>query len=204
MADVITKEQIQNEIQEEVKEVVVESMKVVKRYIDEHSIDNTAKREELKNEIADEIAKKYDFENEKEKLEKASKVADTLLGLFDANNDAEISPQEFLDKLNSIYAQLETTNKLTDDLKGLAEQVTDLKSYVDTKIGEVNGAINSLKTDISENAEKIKNLEANVKTNFFTKDDIKAMMTINKDEIVKEVEAIFYPTDDTQGDGATL
>jgi len=200
----ITKEQLQNEIQAEVKGVIVDSMQIVKRYIDEHSIDNVAKREELKNEIADAIAQKYDFENEKEKLEKASKVADTLLGLFDANEDAEISPQEFLDKLNSIYAQLETTNKLTDDLANLASQVTDLKSYVDTKIGEINGAINSVKADISTNADEIKTLKANVETNFFTKDDVKAMLVINKDEIVKEVEAIFYPTDDTQGDGATL
>jgi len=166
----ITKEQLQNEIQAEVKGVIVDSMQIVKRYIDEHSIDNTAKREELKNEIADAIAQKYDFENEKEKLEKASKVADTLLGLFDANEDAEISP--------SIYAQLETTNQINEQLVDLAKEVGSLRSYVDAQL-----------------------------QNFFTKDDIKEIMTINKDEIVNAVKGIFYPAineNNSNGDGATL
>ncbi len=119
MAD-ITKEQIQQEVQEEVKSVLVSSMEVVKKYVDEHSIDNQAKRDELKQEIANAIAEQYDFAGQSEQIQKAVSVADTLLGLFDTNEDGTINPQEFLDKLNSIYAQLETTNQIKSDLVDLA------------------------------------------------------------------------------------
>lgn len=204
MAETITKEQIQQEVQEEVKEVIIESMQVVKQYVDENSIKNEAERNALKKEIADAIAQKYDFENEKEKLDRASEVADTLLGLFDANEDSKIDPQEFLDKLNSIYSQLETTNKLSEDLQGLAAQVADLKTYIDTKIGEVNGKIDTLNTAVSKSQADITAIEANLSTNYFTKEEVQVVLSINKDEIVNEVRNIFYPASDDNGDGATL
>ena len=58
MAETITKEEVQNEIQTEVKAVVTESMQVVKKYVDDNSIDNTAKRDALKTEIENAIAEK--------------------------------------------------------------------------------------------------------------------------------------------------
>jgi len=135
MADVVTKEDIANEVNADIKELLVESSKVVKQYIDEHSIDNTAKRDELKTEIENAIAKKYDFENEKAKLDKASEVAETLLGLFDADNNGELDPKEFLNKLDEIYAKLGTTDELQGKLEDLAKQATDLKSetFLDLK-----------------------------------------------------------------------
>ena len=172
----ITKEQIQQEIQQEVKEVLVSSMEVVKRYVDEHSIDNEAKREELKNEIADAIAEQFDFEGERDKIEKAANVAETLLGIFDTDEDGTINPQEFLDKLNSIYAQLETTNQIKDDLLALAQEVGGLKSRVEA-------------------------VEANF-ANYFTKSEIAEALAINKEEIVTKVAAVFYPN--VQEDGVTL
>ena len=175
MAD-ITKEQLQQEIQEEVKEVLVSSMEVVKQYVDEHSIDNEAKREELKNEIANAIAQQYDFEGERDKIEKAANVAETLLGIFDTNEDGTINPQEFLNKLNSIYAQLETTNQIQSDLVELAQQVGALSQRIDA-------------------------VEAKF-ADYFTKQEVLDALTLNKDEIVSAVTNVFYPS--AEGDGATL
>jgi len=199
MADVITKEDIANEVNAEIKELLVESSKVVKQYIDEHSIDNTAKREELKAEIADAIAKKYDFENEKAKLDKASAVAETLLGLFDADENGELDPKEFLSKLDEIYAKLGTTDELQGKLEDLAKQATDLKSELDAKIAEVTGRTKT-------NSDNIAKLQAQI-TNVFTKEEVKEALSINKDEILSAVNDIFYPTKENSqdnGDGATL
>jgi len=203
MADAITKEQIQNEVQAEVKNVIVESMQVVKKYIDEHSIDNVAKREVLKAEIEDAIAKKYDFADEKAKLEEASKVADTLLGLFDADKNGEIDPKEFLNKLNSIYAQLDTTTQLGKDVEAVVNSVKDLQNQIDTKISEVNGSIKAVSDNVAKAQADIQAVEANLTTNYFTKEEIEVALQINKDEIVNEVQNLFYPKTNN-GDGATL
>jgi len=199
MADVVTKEDIANEVNAEIKELLVESSKVVKQYIDEHSIDNTAKREELKTEIADAIAKKYDFENEKAKLDKASEVAETLLGLFDADENGELDPKEFLSKLDEIYAKLGITDELQGKLEDLAKQATDLKSELDAKIAEVTGRTKT-------NSDNIAKLQAQI-TNVFTKEEVKEALSINKDEILEAVNEVFNSTKDNSqdnGDGATL
>ena len=196
MADVVTKEDIANEVNAEIKELLVESSKVVKQYIDEHSIDNTAKRDELKTEIENAIAKKYDFENEKAKLDKASEVAETLLGLFDADNNGELDPKEFLNKLDEIYAKLGTTDELQGKLEDLAKQATDLKSELDTKIAEVTGRTKT-------NSDNISKLQAQM-TNIFTKEEVKEALNINKDEIISAVNGVFNPTSNDNGDGATL
>jgi len=199
MADVVTKEDIANEVNAEIKELLVESSKVVKQYIDEHSIDNTAKRDELKTEIENAIAKKYDFENEKAKLDKASEVAETLLGLFDADNNGELDPKEFLNKLDEIYAKLGTTDELQGKLEDLAKQATDLKSELDSKIAEVTGRTKT-------NSDNIAKLQAQM-TNIFTKEEVKEALTINKDEILSAVNELFNPTssdNSNNGDGATL
>jgi len=203
MAETITKEEVQNEIQTEVKAVVTESMQVVKKYVDDNSIDNTAKRDALKTEIENAIAEKYDFENEKAKLDQASKVADTLLGLFDADENGEINPQEFLDKLNSIYANLDTTTQLGKDVEAVVNSVKDLQSQIDTKIAEVNGSIKTVSDNVSKAQADIQAVEANLTTNFFTKEEVQSAIQINKDEIVQAVNDVFYPSEDN-GDGATL
>jgi len=206
MADVVTKEDITNEVNAEIKELLVESSKVVKKYIDEsieyvkeNSIANKVKRDELKTEIENAIAKKYDFENEKAKLDKASEVAETLLGLFDADSNGELDPKEFLAKLDEIYAKLGTTDELQGKLEDLAKQATDLKSELDTKIAEVTGRTKS-------NSDNIAKLQAQI-TNVFTKEEVKEALTINKDEIISAVNEIFNPTSSDKsnnGDGATL
>lgn len=202
--NVLTKEDVKAEIQADIKDVITQSMQVVKKYVDDNSIKNKVERDALKTEIENSLATKFDFENEKEKIDKASEVANTLLGLFDADNNGEIDPKEFLNKLNSIYAQLDTTNKLSGDLENLAKQLTDVKSYIDGKIGEAKGAIDTINSNVSKIDETLKSVNANIQANYFTKEDVKDMMSINKDDIISEVTNIFYPSTDNQGDGATL
>ena len=205
----VTNKQLQAEVQAELKKVISGTVKAVKGYVDEHSIDNTVKREDLQNEITEAIAKKYDFKSEKEKLEKASGVANTLLGLFDTDGNNEIDPKEFLGKLNSIYSQLGTTTKISNDLVALAKQVTDNKSYTDTKIGEVTGNMKTLAVDLSEVKEFSKKVRADLDTEFFTKSDVKSVLAFSKEEILAEVESILGMKQDQKqatkkGNGATL
>ena len=200
MADVVTKEELNQELQNEMKEILTQTSQIVKKYIDEHSVENEDVKNALKEEITDAIAKNFNFEEEKGKIEKASQVADTLLGIFDADESGDITAEEFMNKLNEIYAKLETTNELSDELKKLAQQLSDLKTYVDNKIAEVNGAINSVKSDVSQNTQAIQSLSTNV----FTKAEVEEIITVNKDEIINEVSGVFYPSADENGDGATL
>ncbi len=200
MADVVTKEELNQELQNEMKEILTQTSQIVKKYIDEHSVENEDVKNALKEEITDAIAKNFNFEEEKGKIEKASQVADTLLGIFDADESGDITAEEFMNKLNEIYAKLETTNELSDELKKLAQQLSDLKTYVDNKIAEVNGVINSVKSDVSQNTQAIQSLSTNV----FTKAEVEEIITVNKDEIINEVSGVFYPSADENGDGATL
>jgi len=206
MADTLTKEELQTQVQEEVKETIVESMAVVKKYVDENSIENTVKRDALKEEIANAIAEKYDFEAEKEKLEKANGVAETLLGIFDSDGNGEVSPDEFLKKLDSVYAQLKSTNELSGKLDDLAAQVADLKPYIDEKIAEVNGSIKTVSDAQAKTEANLQVVEANLTTNYFTKEDVQAAVEIKKDEIVAAVNELFFPSTDSSddGDGATV
>jgi len=200
----MTQEELNSQIQSEVKEVIVESSKVIKQYIDNNSIQNPDVREQVKNEIADQIAKKYDFENEKTKLEEASKVAETLLGIFDTDESGDITPEEFMNKLNSIYAELEDTNKLSEDLQSLVTTFNTFKDEVAKELGALDGRITTNANAIQNMGNDLAQLKTNVETNYFTKDDVAGALSINKDEILDEVKNVFGIVTEEDGDGATL
>jgi len=198
----MTQEELNTQIQSEVKEVIVESSKVIKQYIDNNSIQNPDVREQVKNEIADQIAQKYDFENEKAKLEEASKVAETLLGIFDSDESGDITPEEFMKKLNSIYAELEDTKKLSDDLQALVDRVSSIYTELKDSITKVDGRVTEVANNLSNTNDTLTQLKTNVETNFFTKDDVAGALSINKDEIIDEVKSIFGMNTEDNGDGA--
>ena len=153
----MTKEELQAMTQEELKSLVVETSKVIKQYVDE----NTISKDEV------------------EKIEKANTLAESLIGLFDENGDDAISKEEFVNKLNEIYATLSNVKEIKDQITNLAKSI---------------GAI----------SKDVENLKANVETNFFTKDDVAGALSINKDEIIDEVKSIFGMNTEEDGDGATL
>jgi len=153
----MTKEELQAMTQEELKSLVVETSKVIKQYVDE----NTISKDEV------------------EKIEKANTLAESLIGLFDENGDNAISKEEFVNKLNEIYATLNNVKEIKDQITNLAKNI---------------GAI----------SKDIENLKANVETNFFTKNDVAGALSINKDEILDEVKSIFGMNTEENGDGATL
>ena len=153
----MTKEELQAMTQEELKSLVVETSKVIKQYVDE----NTISKDEV------------------EKIEKANTLAESLIGLFDENGDDAISKEEFVNKLNEIYATLNNVKEIKDQITNLAKNI---------------GAI----------SKDIENLKANVETNFFTKDDVAGALSINKDEIIDEVKFILGMNTEDNGDGATL
>jgi len=153
----MTKEELQAMTQEELKSLVVETSKVIKQYVDE----NTISKDEV------------------EKIEKANTLAESLIGLFDENGDDAISKEEFVNKLNEIYATLSNVKEIKDQITNLAKSI---------------GAI----------SKDVENLKANVETNFFTKDDVAGALSINKDEIIDEVKSIFGMNTEENGDGATL
>jgi chromosome segregation ATPase len=200
----MTQEELNTQIQAEVKEVIVESSKVIKKYIDDNSIQNPDVRAKVEEEIANSIAKKYDFENEKSKLDEASKVAEVLLGLFDTDESGDITPEEFMNKLNSIYAELETTNKLSDDLQNLVDRVSSIYEELKTSIANVDGRVTEVSNALSNTNDTLAQVKTNIETNFFTKDEVSSALTINKDEILDEVKEVFGIVTEDNGDGATL
>jgi len=193
MAEVVTKEELQQEIQNEIKELLVESAQIVKQYVDEHSIDNPEKREELKTEIADYIAQKYDFEAEKEKLEKASEVAEALLKVFDEDNDGGLDAKEILDKLAAVTENTQKIEDIEKEISGISETIENIRNLIGDRLAELKGYVDAVKADLAKTDATVKEVEARLNTQYFTKEEVKVALTINKDDIIVDVRKVFFP-----------
>ncbi len=151
----MTKEELKQLTQEELKTIAVETSKVIKQYIDE----NTISPEQV------------------EELEKANKLAESLLGLFDSNEDGAITLDEFVKKLNEIYATLSNVKELKEQILSIAKDLGALIERVDA-------------------------LEKNLSENYFTKAEAEEIFTFDTDSIVSEVRAVFFPETIEDSDGA--
>jgi len=196
MAEVITKEELQKEIHDEIKQLLVESAQIVKQYVDEHSIDNPAKRDELKTEIANYIAQKYDFEAEKAKLEEASKVAEALLKVFDENSDGSLDVKEVIEKLSAVADNTKKIEDIEKEISGISTTIDAIQKLVGDKIAELKGYVEAVKADLAKTDATVREVEARLNTQYFTKEEIKVALTINKDDIVVDVRKIFFPESD--------
>jgi DNA repair exonuclease SbcCD ATPase subunit len=150
----MTAEELQAFNTTQLKEIAVSVAQSVKDYVD----NNTLSPEDV------------------EKLERANTLAESLLGLFDSDEDGSITLEEFTAKLDEIYATLSGVQELQNQITNLAQNLGALTNRVDT-------------------------LENNLSTNYYTKSEIETALTVNKDEIIQAVNQVFNPTD---GDGATL
>jgi len=193
MADVITKEELQQEIHDEIKELLVESAQIVKQYVDEHSIDNPAKRDELKTEIANYIAQKYDFEAEKAKLEEASKVAEALLKVFDENEDGSLDVKEVLDKLSAVADNTKKIEDIEKEISGISTTIDNIQKLIGDKVAELKGYVEAVKADLAKTDATVREVEARLNTQYFTKEEVKVALTINKDDIIVDVRKVFFP-----------
>ena len=150
----MTAEELQAFNTAQLKDIAVSVAQSVKDYVD----NNTLSPEDV------------------EKLERANTLAESLLGLFDSDEDGSITLEEFTAKLDEIYATLSGVQELQNQITNLAQNLGALTNRVDT-------------------------LENNLSTNYYTKSEIETALTVNKDEIIQAVNQVFNPTD---GDGATL
>jgi predicted transcriptional regulator len=151
----MTAEEIKQLTQEEMKTIVVETSKVIKQYIDE----NTISPEQV------------------EELERANKLAESLLGLFDSNEDGAITLDEFVQKLDEIYATLSSVKELKDQILNIAKDLGALVGRVDA-------------------------IESNLTENYLTKSDVESILTIDTDSIIGEVRNVFFPETVADSDGA--
>jgi len=172
-----SKEELQALNEEQVKSLLVQSSQVVKRYVDER---DEATKSELQGAIVDELSK---VEGLGENLEKLQELSEAFVSVFDENSDGKITPEEIIAKISLVNANID---KVAGDLNSLGDIVGDLETKI--AVNETN--IKSTQTDVAT-------LQATVNNELFTKDDVRQILTVAGDAVVKAVEDVFYPADDS-------
>ncbi len=182
----MTKQELQQNIQAEIKDVIVSTTQAIKKYVD-------GRDEVLKSELIDEITKQLSgVKGLNEDLSKLQKMAEAFAKVFDENKDGKITADEIVAKLALIQSNID---KVAADLANTNANVENLQKALNKLAGEIDGKIAGAKEEI----------KAYVSDNYFTKVEVNDALKINKDEILKEVNAVLFGNDkDNQGDGATL
>lgn len=173
-----SKEELQALNETQVKELLVQSSQIVKKYIDER---DEATKTELQEVIVDELS---GIEGLGSDLEKLKSLSEAFVSVFDADKDGNITPDEIIAKVSLLQANID---KVAGDLSSLDGMVDELK----TKLSVNEANIKSAQTDVTT-------LQATVKNELFTKDEVKEILAVDTGVVIKAVEDVFFPSGDTK------
>jgi len=176
--------ELQNLILTKEKELILKVADVIKSYTD-NKVSVTA--DELKKEIVDTLSK---VDGLGEQLEKIQKMADAFTKVFDENKDGTITAEEIVAKLAAIQANID---KVASDLKALSDKEAQDVENLLQKIAKVDGKVDANTASIQKVDDAVKAVDAKLITNYFTKDEIEALVTTSFDSIIEEVEKLFNP-----------
>ena len=140
-----------------------------------------------------------------EDLAKVKEMSEAFASVFDTDGDGKVTADEILAKIAQI------TTRITN----LDSKVENYKGEVDNRLDGLGGGLDALSqglqdvsASVSQNNDSIVNLTANLQTNYFTKEDINTILTLNKQEILDEVDDMLADNEDNgdggDGDGETV
>ena len=190
----MTEKELQALLQEQTKDVITGLASKVKSFVD-------CKVTVAKNELKDQITKELSgVEGLADNLEKLQKLADAFVKVFDENSDGTISADEIIAKISAIQANID---KVASDLANYKGEVKSLFDGVNKAIGELKDRVGALELAVAKNSDEIASIKADLSTKYYTEEQIKVALTINKDEILKEVDGILEcVVADSNSDGA--
>jgi len=176
--------ELQNEIVAKEKALLLKIAGVIKSYTDD-KISVTA--DEIKKEVVDNLSK---IDGLGEQLEKIQKMADAFAKVFDENKDGEITADEIVAKLAAIQANID---KVGADLKTLADKEAKDVANILQNIAKVEGKVEGNTAAIQKVDDAVKKVEATLSTDYYTKEDIEALLMTSFDGIEAEIEKLFAP-----------
>jgi len=179
-----SKEELQALNEEQIKALLVQSSQVVKRYVDER---DEATKSELQEAIVNELS---EVEGLGENLEKLQELSKAFVSVFDENSDGKITPEEIIAKVSLVNVNIE---KVAGDLTSLGDIVEALESNVAVNTQNIK----TTQTDVA-------GLQATVNNDLFTKEDVRQILTVAGDAVVKAVEDVFFPASDSSNGGNAL
>ena len=190
----MTEKELQALLQEQTKDVITGLASKVKSFVD-------CKVTVAKNELKDQITKELSgVEGLADNLEKLQKLADAFVKVFDENSDGTISADEIIAKISAIQANID---KVASDLANYKGEVKSLFDGVNKAIGELKDRVGALELAVAKNSDEIASIKADLSTKYYTEEQIKTALTINKEEILKEVDGILEcVVADSNSDGA--
>jgi chromosome segregation ATPase len=192
----ITAEELQKQLNTQVKETQSCVVGSIKKYVD-------GKDEVLKTELKEIIVKELSgVEGLGEQLEKIKEMADAFAKVFDSDGDGTITPEEILAKLTALQANID---KVASDVANLQGNVADLSEALENAIKDLQSQIDALELSVAKNRDEIAAVKADLETNYFTKEEVKTIISIDAKAICEDVTKILFPEESeepTEGDGA--
>ena len=157
---------------------------------------------EVKQTLTEEIVKELsEIEGLGAKLEQIQEMADTFAKVFDENEDGTITPEEILAKAVLLQQAIDGVNGRVD---GLTATVEEYKKALDAEIEDLKSRVSALELATAQNRDEIAGVKADLGTNYVSKDCAEKIVDIKVDELSAAVEAILFPKNNEEGDGATL
>lgn len=193
----LTPKELETQIVASEKSLILKVAQIIKKYTD-NTVQVTA--DNLKKEVVDNLSK---VEGLGAKLEKIQAMADAFEKVFDKNDDGTITADEIVAKLSAIQANIE---KVEANVEAQAKKEADDIANVLKTAAELKGRIDANVNSIEKVGDSVKEVTANLNTNYYTKDEITQIVTIASTEIEKEVEKLFsdvQATSDTKSGSAS-
>jgi ABC-type transporter Mla subunit MlaD len=192
----ITAEELQVQLNTQVKETLSCVVTGIKKYVD-------GKDEVLKTELKDVIVKELSgVDGLGAQLEKIKEMADAFAKVFDSDGDGTITPEEILAKLTAVQASID---KVASDVTNLQGDVADLSEALENAIKDLQSKIDALELAVAKNRDEVAAVKADLKTNYFTKEEVKLAISIDAKAICEDVTKILFPENSEEpegGDGA--
>ena len=191
----LTCEELNVQLNAQLQEALVGVVGKVKTYVD-------GKDAILKDELTEQIVKELtDIEGLGEDLAKIKEMADAFSAVFDENKDGAITPEEILAKAVLLQQAIDGVNGRLD---GLSITVEDYKKALEDEIEGLKSRLSAVEVAVAQNRDGLANVKAELETNYTSKACVETMINIKVDELLSAVEAELNPSNDTDGDGATL
>ena len=191
----ITVKEIKNQLNTDLQNFGTQLATSLVKYVD-------GRESVLKSELVDEITKNLtNIEGLGSQLEKIKEMADAFAKAFDENEDGKITPEEILAKATLLQKAIDGVNGRVDAVEASIE---DVKKAIEAEIEDLKARVSALEVNVAKNADAITAVKADLSTNYFTKDEVHEIVSCSFDEAINAFNAVLFPKNEEDGDGATL
>jgi len=191
----ITVKEIKNQLNTDLQNFGTQLATSLVKYVD-------GREAVLKEELVEQITKNLtNIEGLGSQLEKIKEMADAFAKAFDENEDGKITPEEILAKATLLQKAIDGVNGRVDAVEASIE---DVKKAIEAEIEDLKARVSALEVNVAKNADAITAVKADLSTNYFTKDEVHEIVSCSFDEAINAFNAVLFPKNEEDGDGATL